>query len=116
MAPILAPIRIFRSSFGVSGIRVMRKIRTLGPMDHTSEALAAADSARIARRLLNNEFNGPFRDNAKINDLQAKIGFGLKVAQIHATLAQAQEVRLLRQQLEKLQAGKVETILAGEPL
>lgn len=63
---------------------------------HYREATAALAFARAARVELDNAFSGPFRDNAKINDLQAKVGFAMKSADVHSNLAIAHEIHQLR--------------------
>lgn len=57
--------------------------------DHRTTALRHLEAAKAARLALDDAYSASRQDRAEIADLHQRIGFGLKVAEIHALLALA---------------------------
>ena len=61
------------------------------PIDHAAQALRHVEAAKAARLALTDEYAKRDQDRARIGDLHQTIGFALKVAEIHALLANVPE-------------------------
>lgn len=57
--------------------------------EHAAEAAHYLDAAKAYRFALQDAYSERPQDRARIGDLHQAIGFGLKVAHVHAVLAQA---------------------------
>ena len=56
-------------------------------VQHADKALRHLEAAQAARHTLTEAYSADWQDRAAIADLHQQIGFGLKVAHIHAILA-----------------------------
>lgn len=56
---------------------------------HVTKSLSHLEAAKAARLALSEAYASPRQDRAEIAELHQTIGFGLKVAEVHALLANA---------------------------